>query len=252
MPESVQTASGTPVCHHVELTSTNAEAMRLAVAGEHGPLWILADTQSAGRGRSGRDWASPAGNLYASYLFTTPAPLAAAHQLSLVAGVASYDALIAAGLSRERGLRLKWPNDVLIERAKVGGLLIESTTVPGSSDLAVVVGIGMNLASHPVIPGRDTTDLAAQGIVVRPAVLLDKLDTTMRDALQLWNASTGFAAIRAAWLSRAGAEGEPLSVNTGDGVLTGTFAGLDSDGALLLDLEGGERQSCTYGDVTIG
>jgi BirA family biotin operon repressor/biotin-[acetyl-CoA-carboxylase] ligase len=252
MPVPAQTASGTPIRHHAHIESTNAEAMRLAVAGEPGPLWVLADAQSTGRGRSGRDWVSPPGNLYASYLFSTRAPLASAHQLSLVAGVATHDALLAIGLTPAHGLRLKWPNDVLAGGGKIAGILIESTSAPGTADLRVIAGIGVNVASHPAIPGRHSTSLAAHGIHAPTALVLDALDAALRHVLKLWDASAGFAAVRTAWLSRAHPMGEPLSINTGTGHLTGRFAGLDSDGALLLDLEGGERRRCTYGDVTIG
>ena len=246
-----RTPSGTRVVHLAEIGSTNAEAMRLAAAGEQGPLWVAADVQTGGKGRSGRVWVSRPGNFFASYMLQTAAPIAAAHQLSPVAGVAVFDALAACGLTRGQGLRLKWPNDILIGRAKAGGILVESSTLPGRRELTAVVGIGINLASHPDIAGRDVTSLAAQGVVIVPVAALVALDTALSAALTLWDESRGFAAVRSAWLERCGPAGERLTVQLPQGDITGAFVGLDPDGALLVEIEGGEVRRCTYGDVTI-
>src|SRR5262245_60658958 len=107
------------------LDSTNAEALRRALAGEMGPLWIVAERQTGGRGRSGRSWLSEPGNLHASLLTVLPVSAPEAAQLSLVAGVAAVDAIrVAMSLPKDDALRLKWPNDVLITRAKAGGILV--------------------------------------------------------------------------------------------------------------------------------
>lgn len=243
--------SGAPIIRYAETGSTNAEAMRLAGAGETGPVWVVADVQTAGRGRSGREWLGLPGNLFASYLFRTSAPIAMAHQLSLVAGVAVFDAVSDLGLPAGSGLRLKWPNDVLIGTAKLGGILVESSTLPGASDLTVVIGVGLNLAAHPQIAGRDVTSLAAHAVGVSPVQALHGLDAALASALTTWDAGQGFAAIRQSWLQRCGPLGEGLTVHLPQGDMTGGFAGLDADGALLVEIEGGERRRCTYGDVTI-
>lgn len=247
-----RTASGTRIHHYPEIGSTNAEAMRLAGAGDEGPFWVTADVQTGGRGRSGREWVSRPGNLFASYVFQTAAPIAAAHQLSLLAGVAVFDALAGCGLGKARDLRLKWPNDILIGMAKAGGILVESSILTGRRELTAVIGIGLNLASHPEIVGRDVTSLAAQGVAVGAAEALNSLDTALAATLTLWDESRGFASIRAAWLDRCGPLGERLTVQLPQGSITGAFAGIDSDGALLVEIEGGEVRRCTYGDVTIG
>lgn len=228
--------------------STNAEALRRAQAGERGPLWILADVQTAGRGRSGRSWSSDAGNLHASLLITLSLPQPMAYQLALVAGVAVVDALSSAILPVPAGLRLKWPNDILIGDAKAGGILIESSTIGG--DLAAVIGIGLNVASSPAIPDRATTHLAAHGIVPGPPSLLTLIAASMRSWLETWDDGRGFAAVREAWLTRALPIGERLSINTGPEHVAGTFAGLDPEGALLLDVDGSVRRF-TFGDVSL-
>src|SRR6516162_8994815 len=124
--------------------STNAEALRRAGAGEIGPLWIVARAQTAGRGRRGRPWLSMPGNLHATLLLTDPSPSAAAPQLGFAAGLALYDAAAAAAPALASSLALKWPNDLMCERRKVGGILVEGEGNP----IAVAIGIGVNCGQH--------------------------------------------------------------------------------------------------------
>jgi len=228
--------------------STNAEALRRAQSGERGPLWILADVQTAGRGRSGRDWSSDRGNLHASLLVTLALPQPLAYQLALVAGVAVFDALSAATYPAPAGLRLKWPNDILIEDAKAGGILIESSSIGGR--LAAVIGIGLNIVVSPSLPDRPATHLAAHGASPEPGVLLAAIATSLETWLQAWDEGRGFATVRQAWLNRALPIGERLSINTGAERVLGTFSGLDPEGALLLDVDGDVRRF-TFGDVAL-
>ncbi len=240
--------------HLPAVDSTNAEAVRRALAGERGPLWIVADVQSAGRGRSGRTWTSGSGNLQASLLITTGVPAANAYQLSLVAGVAVFDAIAIAMEGAPEGLRLKWPNDILVGGAKAGGILIESNMVgardSGAGALAAVIGIGINVASAPEVPDRPTTQLGAHGSPLRSSVLLAALADCMADWLGVWDEGRGFAAVREAWLNRAHPLGERMSINTGTERVSGAFLGLDADGALSLETERGARRF-TFGDVSL-
>src|SRR4029077_5586580 len=128
------------------LGSTNAEALARARAGAGGPLWITARTQTAGRGRRGRTGVSDPGNLYATLLLTDPAPPERAAQLSFVAALATHDAIAACAPALIRRLALKWPNDILLDGAKVAGILIEAE---GARPLLVAVGIGINCRHHP-------------------------------------------------------------------------------------------------------
>lgn len=238
-----------------EVDSTNAEAMRRAAAGEAGPLWIRAGAQTTGRGRSGRSWHTVPGNLFASALTTLDCPPEATHQVSLLAGVAVIDALRAAcggsGAS-PAGLRLKWPNDVLIGAAKLAGILPESAGGATRGGRIVVIGIGINLAGHPEGLGREATHLAAHGIRLAPDLVLRHLALALDDWLGRWDGGRGFAAVRSAWLERAGPAGEPISVHTGRTQIAGTYLGIDAGGALLLrDADGMERRF-TYGDVALG
>jgi BirA family biotin operon repressor/biotin-[acetyl-CoA-carboxylase] ligase len=235
-----------------EVGSTNSEAFARAGAGESGPLWIAARRQTRGRGRSGRGWTSPAGNLYASLLQRLACPPAVVHQLSLVAGVALIDAIgQAAGEGKLPGLRLKWPNDVLVDDAKCAGILAESQIVGRDGEVTAVIGVGVNLVSHPADLPHATTDLAYHGVHATPLRMLDALAPGMQRWIEIWDGGRGLAAVRAAWLARAGAVGESLSVNTGSERIAGTFIDLDADGALLMQDGQGAQRRVTFGDVAL-
>jgi BirA family biotin operon repressor/biotin-[acetyl-CoA-carboxylase] ligase len=231
------------------IDSTNAEAHRRAAAGERGPLWIIAGRQEAGRGRSGRDWSSPAGNLSATLLFTPSAtPAACYHHVSFLSAVAVWDALIAGGAD-EKFLQLKWPNDLMLAGAKLGGILVESSRYDG--DDVIIVGIGVNLAVSPPVPGRSVTHLSALGPLITPADLLSDLAPAMTRWLAIWRGGSGFDAIRAAWLERAHPPGQSLSVKTHDTEYRGTFEGLDVDGGLRLRTAEGNIMALDHGDVAL-
>ena len=230
--------------------STNEEAMARAKAGATGPLWIAADQQTGGRGRSGRSWASEPGNLYNSLLFTIDKPPMVLAQLSLVAGVAVHEAI--SELAPQLAPVLKWPNDVLIDGAKICGILIESQLNPSGGGHTVVVGVGINLAHHPDLPDRKATSLAAHGVGVSPRDAWSVLSGTFAKSLDLWSEGDGFSAIRQNWQGRAVKIGTMVSVKTKDDVWSGCFDGLDSDGAMVLKFAAGERRRITFGDVHIG
>ena len=236
--------------HLASCDSTNAEALRLASHGEHGPVWVLADRQTSGRGRSGRSWSSAPGNFFASFLTVMPGNPARAYQISLVTGVAVAET-IRALLPRAPGLdlRLKWPNDILSGRAKLGGILVESTQVSGG--LAVVIGIGLNLVSHPQDEAMSAAHLAEFGGALDVQAVLTELDHQIGRWLATWANGQGFAEIRQAWLRLSGPPGERLRVNSGTGPVEGTYQGLDQDGALILTDDAGNQRIFSYGDVTL-
>ena len=249
-----------------ETGSTNADLLALARSGAGEGAWLRAERQTAGRGRQGRAWASPPGNLYASTLVrlrpSDPPPAT----LALVAGVAVEEAVgtflpspfagyagsslslweregVAERRKGEDSLALKWPNDLLLGDAKLAGILLER------ADDAVVVGVGANLAHHPDLPDRPTTSLAAHGMTVAPATAADVLADTFARWLARWRGE-GLAPVRARWLDRAHPVGTALTVRTaGDPPLDGLFDGLAEDGALLLRLASGERRVIHAGDV---
>jgi BirA family transcriptional regulator, biotin operon repressor / biotin---[acetyl-CoA-carboxylase] ligase len=225
--------------------STNAQALRLAKAGERGPLWIVAREQSGGRGRRGRTWISPAGNLYATLMLTDPGPARAAPQLGFVAALALHDAAAAAAPSLVSRLALKWPNDLLCAGQKIAGILIEGEGAP----VVVAIGIGVNCRRHPAVTELPATDFAAEGADVDAAALFGHLVEAMQARLTLWNRGAGFAAVRAAWLSRALGLGQVIRVRLAERETTGCFETIDDAGRLVLRTAKGEVEAVAAGDV---
>ena len=213
--------------------------MRLAREGDPGPLWVVARSQTGGRGRQGRGWTSPPGNLYASLLLIDPAPPARAPQLGFVAGVALARA-VRGLLGGDPRLLLKWPNDLLHDGAKLSGMLLEGATLPDGR-FACVIGFGVNCRSHPEGLAYAATDLAAIGSPCGPADVLEALSGGMVHWLDRWQAGDGFAAVRDAWMREAMAPGSPLRVVTAGRTLEGRFAGLDGAGRLRLATDAGEN-----------
>ncbi len=241
--------SQSTVLHLDEIGSTNAEALRLSGTGERGPLWIVADRQTAARGRSGRSWTSPPGNLSASYLFDPGCQPENLHQLALLTGVAVHAAVHRTTHSTIPGLRLKWPNDLLIGSAKVAGILVETTTWAGKT--VAIIGIGVNIVASPGISGRETTSLGAHAPGATRDALLAALRSEIDNWLLIWRAGAGFHDIRTAWLERAGLVGERLTVNGDKGPIEGEYIGIDENGALLLRNSDGLVRRLTYGDVNL-
>jgi BirA family biotin operon repressor/biotin-[acetyl-CoA-carboxylase] ligase len=191
-------ATGLAGVRHVTygtLGSTNAEALTRARAGERGPLWVTARSQSAGRGRRGNAWVSPPGNLHATLMLSEPSAPPQSPQLSFVAALGAHDALSLCAPRLGPLLKVKWPNDLLLDGKKVAGILIEGE---GEPVFTVAIGFGVNCVSHP-------------GGTFHPATNL------------------------AAWLKRAAGIGEPIRVRLPESELAGRFQGLDEAGRLLLE-----------------
>ncbi len=217
------------------LGSTNAEALARARAGERGPLWITAATQSAGRGRRASTWVSTPGNLFATLLLTEPSVPDVASQLSFVTALALHDAVAECAPQLGPLLKVKWPNDLLLGGAKLAGILIEAESNPV---FAVAVGIGVNCAAHPDDTPYPATDMAAAGALVAPAALLGVLSLAFVRRLAQWQRGQGFASVRADWLKRAAGLGQDIRVRLPERELSGRFQGLDDMGRLLLQAEG--------------
>lgn len=237
--------------HFAETGSTNADAMRLALEGERLPFWVMADTQTKGRGRSGRNWVSERGNLHASLALRCIAPMENAGQLSLLAGISVIDAIRSTmDLAQEAELRLKWPNDILIGIAKAGGILVESTSLREGSGFLAILGFGLNLVAFPDAIGREVTALAEFGKPAEPRAFLSALSEKLFFWLDRWNSGSDFGTIRTAWLERAGEIGEPILIHTAAGPLSAKYQGLTETGSLLADVDG-VRREISYGDVAL-
>jgi len=242
-----------PDCRLVALDaidSTNEEAKRLARAGAADKTVVWARSQTGGKGRGGRLWVSPPGNLYVSLIFRPDVPAAQAAELGFVAALALVQALdrLAPGLD----LAFKWPNDVLLAGRKLAGILIETESRADSRPDWLVVGVGVNVASAPAGTEFPATALPNEaGSRVTVEGLLSEFVGSFLDWTTAWR-HRGFGALRAPWLARAWGEGQAITVRLPKTTLRGTFVDLDADGALVLGLEGGERRRITAGDVFFG
>lgn len=243
--QALAAKSDLPIHYFDTLDSTNEEAKRQALAGETGPIWIVARRQTGGVGRRGRPWASEAGNLFTTGLYRLDCDPARAAQLSFAAALAVGD-LCASVIDPER-VRLKWPNDVLVEGRKISGILLVSGEHPRGG-LWLAVGIGVNLAHHPENAERPATDLHAQGGEISVEQAAERLSSRFDHWLGRW-AQEGFGPIREAWLARVHALGERCVVRLETETLEGVFADLGPDGSLRLDLKDGARRFISAGDV---
>lgn len=231
--------------HFDDIDSTNEEARRLAASGVEGPLWIIADRQTKGRGRRGREWRSLAGNLYATLLLNPASRTAQCMQLSFVAALAAGD--FVAHCAPQVEVRLKWPNDVLTGGRKIAGILLEASGT-GSPDW-LVVGFGINLVWYPNDAEFPATSLVAIGVrPPSPRDALTLLAAAWTQWYRLWETG-GFAPIREAWLSRAAGLGELIRARLAEEEAGGVFEGIDETGALLLRESTGNLRTIAAGDV---
>jgi len=232
---------------HEALPSTSDLVLRLAEAGEPEGLAVLARRQTAGRGTQGRAWEGRAGNLHLSILLRPAEPMRHAPQWGLLAAVALADA-VAECLPETASVRLKWPNDLLLNGAKAAGILAETAATPDQRIAWLSLGFGVNLAHAPEVPGRATACLADAGIAP-PAPeafaerLLAALDRRRRERLL-----DGFGPTRAAWLARGPALDTLLAIRCAGSDIAGRFAGLAEDGSLLL-ATGGRIHAVASGEV---
>jgi BirA family biotin operon repressor/biotin-[acetyl-CoA-carboxylase] ligase len=213
--------------------STNDEAGRLADAGAPEGTVVWARQQTGGRGRRGRVWASPVGNLYSSTVFRPECPAARAAELGFVAALAVAD-MVPAG----RAVRVKWPNDVLVDGGKVAGILLESAVGQNGAVQHVVAGIGVNVGFAPQLPEMRYPGAALGGTV---EAALETLAAALAARLAEWR-QQGFETVRAHWLAKAGPLGAEVDVKLGDELVRGRFGGLDREGALLLETAAGPRR----------
>lgn len=230
------------VRHYDRLGSTNDEARRLADAGAMHGTAVHADEQTAGRGRLSRRWFSPPGNLYLSIVLRLDLPPSRSLELGFLAALAVADAVDAL-LPRQVRATLKWPNDVLVRNGKIAGILAEQASA------AMILGIGLNVLHAPAgVPYQVSTIVGCGGLATVDGTR-EKLLQALGSWIEVWQ-QDGFAPIRAAWLARAHAPGSTLGVRLADRFVTGEFAGIDTDGTLLLDTPQG-RARIVAGDVKL-
>ncbi len=241
----------TPVHHFEIIDSTNEEARRLHAAGHGESCWLIADHQTAGRGRRGREWKSETGNFAATLFRPEAMPLAVAGHLSFVAGLAVQATI--ADLA-DAPVHLKWPNDVLVHGQKISGMLLEAFTISHNEIRGLAIGIGINLNSHPNDTPYPATHLSAhirnstQPDELRPRTILNRLAGHFADQLDRYQRH-GFGDCRAAWLQRAYGVGDEVTIHLENQQLQGRFEGLDEVGQLQLKQPSGEIRLIAAGDI---
>lgn len=234
--------------HLAEVDSTNEEARRMAADNVAAPHWIVADMQTAGRGRRGRNWASPTGNLMTTlYLPATNLKPNEAGQLAFVAGLA-LETTVRHFVGEAAQVSLKWPNDVLINGHKASGILLESAMQDNKVSW-LAVGLGLNLASHPSDTPYPATDIAAiTGHAPKNLEVLEILATAFDALYRQWQMG-GFAPMLAAWRMVAHGLGSPMVARLEDHEIEGVFRDINDDGALVLKDAAGEKHVIEAGDV---
>lgn len=227
--------------------STNDEAVARAEAGAPEGTVVRALRQEAGRGRRGRGWDSPPGNVYSSTILRPPVPPAEAAQLSFVTALAVADMAVSL-VGADHRVAIKWPNDVLVDDAKISGILLESAVGEGGLVGHVVIGVGINVASAPQATRYGATYLAALGSTASPDTVFAAYIGALARRYGQWRAA-GFAATRIDWLRCAAWLDRDIEVSLSEAVLRGRFADLDEQGALLLQTADGGVRRITAGDI---
>jgi BirA family biotin operon repressor/biotin-[acetyl-CoA-carboxylase] ligase len=223
------------------LGSTNDEAKRLARAGAASWTIVSAGEQTAGRGRRGRSWIAIPGNLFMTVILRPDCTPQTAAQLGFVAALAVGEA-VRSVIPAEASVRFKWPNDVLLDGAKVSGILLESETTEWGALDWLIVGIGVNVVGHPTVGAYRTTSLlAAAAREVDAPAMLRRIAAALHSGVEAWH-RYGFGTVRAAWLRHAVGVGDPIAVHLDEAPVTGRFADLAEDGALIIETEQGVRR----------
>lgn len=243
--------------------STSTEAARAGQTGDSGDVWFCALQQTAGRGRRGRPWQSPHGNLAASLLVVPAVDPAIAATLGFVAGVALNHALVGivpaamlktgidgADLANGR-IALKWPNDVLADGAKLAGILLEAHKRPDGA-LAIVVGIGVNVVEAPAGLPYPATSLRALGLDATAETVFGALSDAWVDAVELWDRGRGVTEVLELWRRSAAGIGAEVAVNRDGDIVRGIFETIDEGGRLIVRANDNSRIAITAGDVHFG
>ncbi|HEX4297146.1 MAG TPA: biotin--[acetyl-CoA-carboxylase] ligase [Devosia sp.] len=248
---------------HDEVGSTNSEAARAAEVGDVGEAWFAALKQTAGRGRRGRAWETPSGNLAASLLMVPDCEPAIAATLGFVAGVALNRALAAtlpAGLFRQgldgagagvHHIALKWPNDVLADGEKLAGILLEAQKQPDGRH-AIVIGFGVNIVSAPSGLPYPATSLAGLGASISAETIFAALSDEWVVAYELWDNGRNVGDILRLWRASAAGIGAEVAVSRDGGVVRGVFESIDDSGRLIVRANDNSRIAISAGDVHFG
>jgi len=230
--------------------STNSEALRLANSGAIGNFVVVSNLQTGGRGSKGRLWKSIAGNLHASILLDSSVDCKKHPQLSFVIANAVFEALTKLAQEKKINLniQLKWPNDILIDGKKVGGILLESISLLNKN--YVVIGMGINIIEAPANASFPATSLYDEGLMLEGSdELLDLIMNKFDKLYKRWAVDNNFIRTRKDWMRRAYNINKVITIDDGNRRLSGTFKEIDFDGSIRIQLAGGQLYNLAAGDV---
>ena len=220
------------------LDSTNAEGKRLAFQDSQNS-WIFAQKQTDGKGSRGRGWCSDGSNLTASFLFYPSGTIKELAQRTFTTSLALFDSLVYSGVKSDQ-LILKWPNDVLLNKKKVSGILLETSSDPNSERVALIIGVGLNLVSYPDLhdgQGLNKMPTALNSVLGNKTPKALTMLTYIANSLQYWEKmyrDEGFLYIKDAWLKLSYDLGSKVRVSIKGEELKGSFHGISDDGSFLL------------------
>ena len=241
------------------VNSTNNEALSLAKSGVGGEFVIVAKEQSAGKGSKGRSWESLIGNLHMSILLRPQKTIEHFHELSFLTAIALQGAIVDS-INKLKApsaeVKLKWPNDVLINGKKLAGILLESGCFNNVD--YVIIGVGVNTHFIPKLKNRSLeprnlaiTSLFNEGIILKNSTdFLSSFMDKFHFYYSKWNIKEGFDKIRAKWLKSAYRLNSIVTLDNGTEKISGTFKGINEEGAICIELSSGEVHSFSSGQVT--
>lgn len=244
-------APGIDVYFFESLSSTQEQARFMAEEGYPDGTIILTKEQIMGKGRMGRRWVSEPGNLYMTYISRPDCSASKAAEMSFVSCIAAGDGMRRFLARSSQELNYKWPNDLMLNKQKVGGVLLETVGKDPEKLDAVLIGVGINLQNTPESANYPVTSFLQEGMDVSIDQALQVVAENLQAAIEMWRLQ-GFSPIRNRWLEHVYGMGEVITVKQGNKTFQGRMQGIDDSGALIISSKIGATDYITAGDVLLG
>ena len=225
------------VLKYKEIDSTNNEAVRLLDKKKSFPYWIVAEKQTAGKGRKNRYWDSPVGNFMGTYVLEINLERKYLPHLTFVSSLAIYDT-IQKFISDKKGkmIQLKWPNDLIVNKSKCGGVLIENISSKKENNHIIAIGIGVNLTKSPIKTTFPSSNIFEEtNTKIDPDEFLFELDKNIIKKINFWKNGLNYKAILGQWSEKAFLLNKEISIKLPNGKKEkGIFTSIDGEGGLIL------------------
>ena len=232
------------ILHYEEIDSTNNEAKRLYDNQKDLPFWIIADKQTSGKGRKNRFWDSPVGNFMGTFVLSIKGEKRILPQLSFVTALAIYYSILEYKPKENNSkVMLKWPNDIIINNRKCGGILIENLFSQNNLSHTIAIGIGINLKISPTQSTFPSSSIMKEfDIDIERADFLNVVNINMMDLINIWSSGENFKEILNSWRLKAYLINKEISVSLPNGGKTsGIFSSIDEEGGLILTNNDGKK-----------